>query len=714
MGLADHSPETIRSQVLECFPPAERGDGLAAQLADRLSAIALAASLERRLDALVELVEWTRRGEMDIDPEDPLAGRARLLAALHALNASPAARRAFQELCAEIVWETEAVGLFGDTGIPGDRGFIAELTDRILRRLLPEPSDTFDLSRLITRLYSTRKAVERLQHLPPEIFERLVELVVPADQSARWKPLRTAFAEGFRLLAVRVQGQGLSRKLRERGRAKSIGEAPFYRLALASDTLVQAWQAGTADFGAILRRWRQTAQACRSELQEIRRRLEGEGVSVDVVYGIDVIERCLERMEVMVEIMSAANPQSRAQAIHRLLVRLTVLAHQDRSPRHLLRESLQMLQRKIVERSGKTGEHYVARSLREYRHIWLAAAGGGLLTVATAAVKLEVTHAGLPLFVEGLAAGLNYALSFMLLHHFHLILATKQPAMTAAALATLLRVRDRTERLDRVVEYTVHICCSQFAAAVANVAVVFGGAFLFNFFWRLALGRNYLDGEAARHVFQTLSPVDSGTVFYAAFTGALLYAAAMIGGWLDNWAAWHRLPQAIADHALGRRLGRSRMVRLAGVVSRNAAGWGTNISLGFLLGLTPVFGQFLGLPLDVRHVTLSSGMLAFACAGLDGWFTTGWFFWALAGVGTMFVLNLSVSFGLSLYTAARAYDLDRRELGVLGARLLRRLTTRPLDFFLPRAFPREEERAEEARLEKPLHRETERPADRRP
>ena len=103
-----------------------------------------------------------------------------------------------------------------------------------------------------------------------------------------------------------------------------------------------------------------------------------------------------------------------------------------------------------------------------------------------------------------------------------------------------------------------------------------------------------------------------------------------------------------------------------------------------------MIGQFLGLPIDVRHVTLSSGLLAFACAGLRGWFSTGWFFWALAGVATMFVLNLSVSFFLSLYTAARAYNLARRELAVLGARLLRRFIQRPLDFILPRTLEEDE------------------------
>jgi site-specific recombinase len=287
----------------------------------------------------------------------------------------------------------------------------------------------------------------------------------------------------------------------------------------------------------------------------------------------------------------------------------------------------------------------------------------------------------------------------MLLHHFHLILATKQPAMTAATLATLLRSRNRTERLDRVVEFTVRICRSQFAAAMANVSVVFIGAFLFNFVWRLALGHNYLGTKQAQFVFETLSPVNSGTVFYAALTGVILWMAAMIGGWMDNWAVYHRLPQALAEHRLAGRFGRRRMAMAAGIVSRNMAGWATNISLGFLLGLAPVIGQFLGLPIDVRHVTLSSGMLAFACAGLRGWFSTGWFFWALAGVAAMFVLNLSVSFFLSLYTASRAYNLARKELAVLGARLLRRFIRHPLDFILPQRLGEEQAEGEKVKGE---------------
>ena len=674
------STSSIREHVVTFLDRGLGSDHDAYELAGSFEALEDAGSLAHRLDALIALIDWTRQGPTDAAG---LPDRSRLIKVIDVLEALPDVRLSLQDTFADILSETEGVNLFGETGIPGDRGFVAELTDRVMGRILPEPSDDHDLARLVSRLYASRAEAESFRLVASELFHRIVGALAPADRPEIWAPLKTAFADGFRLLAIRVQAQGLSTKLRARSHPASVAQSPFHLLALNSDALMDAWRAGE-DVSPPARSWREFCLACRAETAEVSRRLESEGVSVDIVYGLEVLERCLSRMEAMLDVIDSPPGTVRNEAVHRLLAELIVAAHDDRSIRHLIGGNLQMLQRKIVDRSGKTGEHYVAHSLREYRFIWLAAAGGGLLTVLTAAIKLKVTHSGLPLFIEGLLSGLNYAVTFMLLHHFHLILATKQPAMTAATLAKLLRSRDRTERLDSMVEFTVRICRSQFAAAMANVSVVFVGAFLFNFVWRLALGHNYLGTKEAQYVFETLSPVNSGTVFYAALTGVILWMAAMIGGWMDNWAVYHRLPQAIADHRLGERFGRMRMVRAAGIVARNMSGWATNISLGFLLGLAPVIGQFLGLPIDVRHVTLSSGMLAFAGAGLRGWFSTGWFFWALAGVGTMFVLNLSVSFFLSLYTASRAYDLARRELAVLGARLLRRFVQHPLDFVLPR------------------------------
>jgi site-specific recombinase len=186
--------------------------------------------------------------------------------------------------------------------------------------------------------------------------------------------------------------------------------------------------------------------------------------------------------------------------------------------------------------------------------------------------------------------------------------------------------------------------------------------------WQFMLGRPFMSESEASDIYTQLSPLSSGTVFYAALTGVILWLASVAGGWFDNFCAYHRLPLAIAEHPAGRYLGRERMARWGEKLAEHASGWSTNVSLGFMLGMTPAIGHFFGLPLDVRHVTLNSGILSLASTSLGyRWFGEGAFLLGVVGVGVMFVLNLSVSFALALASAARAYELPAHD----NAELLR-------------------------------------------
>jgi site-specific recombinase len=660
---------------------------LLADASTAVDRVIAADSLGHRLSAWVNLIDWARSGPGagEVAGTGALSSRAirRWTLLLDFLDAQPDVRARLQEATAEILAETESVNLFGAAGIPSGRGFIAEFSDRVVCRILPQPPNEHDLGRLLGRLYRTKTHAERFARVPPELFSRLADVVRPPGRSDIWAALRREFADGFRLLAARVQAEGLAPKLRARCGPARVDQSPFFLQQRAADTMLAAWIAGDAAASAA-DAWRAECAASRDAMSEIARRLETDGVSVDIVYGLDAIDRCLTRMELMAAVMETQPGPQRDAALHTLLSLLIAAAYQDRSITHLARSNLQLLSRKIVDRSGKTGEHYIAWTRREYWQIWGAAAGGGFVTTFTAAIKMVVVGAGFALFIEGLAAGLNYAVSFLLLQALGLVLATKQPAMTAAALANILRTHRGAQRVDDLVDYATQICRSQLAAAIANVAVVSVGAFVFSFLWEQISGRPFLDLHEAVHVFETLSPINSGTVWYAALTGGVLWAASLVGGWFDNWAAYHRLPEAIIAHPLGERFGRKRMVRVAGLVSRNIAGWATNVALGFMLGLIPVLGAFFGFPLDVRHVTLSTGTLALACAGLGkGWFHGGWFLLALAGIAVMFVLNLGVSFLLSLYTAARAYDLPRSFMLDFARAVGRRSLARPGDFVLP-------------------------------
>ena len=126
------------------------------------------------------------------------------------------------------------------------------------------------------------------------------------------------------------------------------------------------------------------------------------------------------------------------------------------------------------------------------------------------------------------------------------------------------------------------------------------------------------------------------------------------------------------------------MQKLADWVDHNIGPWSTSISLGYLLGFMPVFWEFFGLPLDVRHVTLNTGMFAFAAARFGpSAFSQVWLYSAIVGIALMFVLNLGVSFAIASFVALRAYDVRHKERASILRYVLGQIISSPLQFLLP-------------------------------
>jgi site-specific recombinase len=644
-----------------------------------LEAFMSAADAAAKADAFVVLVQAIR----------PSAERtwrdSELRALLDRLEPAGELRDQFGAALALLLSAVDATNLVGVAGIPGHRGFWSEFGDRLAADLLPSPRDERDLRELAGRLYRTSRDAQTLGDVPLDLFHRLTTLLAGAPPPGAWDGVRTAFADGFRLLLTRVESEGLSPKVRRRATACTVSASPFHLVGAAGDALVAAWLDGndTVDAAA---RFRKVAGECRKELRVVQQRLDEAGVSVDIVFSLEVIERCLTRAALMTEIMETPAGVQRSRAIHRLLFRLMRSVCDDRSLRHLFGWNMHLLGRKIVDRSSETGEHYIARTRREYRHIWAAAAGGGLLTVGTGVVKTVIHTWHLPALPEGVLYGLNYAVSFLCLQHFGLILATKQPAMTAARFAAIIRESEGESREDQVAIAASQLTSSQLAAAVSNVLVVGLGAALFSWLFLILIGRPFMAEEEAIETLRVMSPVNSFTIWYAALTGIVLWLASVAGGWFDNWCVYHRIPDGIAQRPAKTRWQRRLYQRLGTSLARNAAGWGTNVSLGFMLGMTPEFGRFTGLPLDVRHVTLNTGIVSLAAAGVSIEPGLRWLLLAVAGITVMFVLNLSVSFGCSLFSATRAYDLPAQEVRGLLKSIGRRLWRSPLTFVRP---PRE-------------------------
>ena len=386
--------------------------------------------------------------------------------------------------CFAVAWnETlaglDSVTLFAEAGLPGHHALPAELMGRVFQRLLPSAREESDTGRLFAEVFPSQVAVERFVGQQRFVFERLMKILWPGDGAAAAR-IEEDVRQAICLLATRVAGRGVTAAVRQRGSTKHVEDSPFYRLIFATDALVSVGAKETlvraGDEAARqqeLAGWQEAVRRCVEELDQIHLHMEDAGVSSALVYDLRSIEASLLRMEMLATVYAGEAPAIRAGASHsavRELVNTLVRGRlEDMRLRVLLGQSVNLLARKTVERTGQGGEHYIAHSPKAYWGMWRAAAGGGLLTVFTAAIKMRIIEGHFPLAVEGFLIGTDYAVSFVLLQLFGLALATKQPSMTAATLAGIIRENRGEMRWSKISEFAADISRTQLAAAFSNV-----------------------------------------------------------------------------------------------------------------------------------------------------------------------------------------------------------------------------------------------------
>ena len=239
-------------------------------------------------------------------------------------------------------------------------------------------------------------------------------------------------------------------------------------------------------------------------------------------------------------------------------------------------------------------------------------------------------------------------------------------------------------RMEALVDEVVCLVRSQTAAIAGNLLAVIPATLLLHWGWMAMTGHAMLDEAKALKIVGSIS-VWSGAWPFAIFTGVLLWLSSLAAAWADNWFALHELRVSLAEHRrLQHLLGPSRAGRMARWLERNAAGLAGNISLGFMLGMIPEIATFFGAPIDVRHVTLSTGQFtaALSVLGVGGLTLKVWLA-SIVGILGIGVLNLFVSFSLALFVATRARNIHAPERGLLRRAMMRRLRREPFSFILP-------------------------------
>ncbi len=655
---------------------------LAWDLTALLNAADPAAPLAERHLWIVRLMEWLRHsahaGARPASAEATPQPLLRLHLLLNAAAGDPLVSGRLQALAAAFWTGIDAATLWADFGFGDRTSFGSELLTRFEQRLLPGTPETRDLGALFRLLFEAGDAAW-VDRIDDPMLNALARLLGPGAPAAR-----AAMLDAIDILVSAVYASGRAPALRLRMDAAALQDDPFRQLTSAAAALRGALVDGRHDDALREAGYlRALLDACRRAASSVLPHLAEYGVSVNIVFELEQLHGRTQRIEQLIDCVIAPDPVPETR---RLLLEMIRVLGEQQGLRALLAQHYSLLARRVTERSAETGEHYITRDRAEYRDMLRRAAGGGLVIAGTTFVKFGLAALALSPFWAGLAAGTNYAASFVIVMLLHWTVATKQPAMTAPALAATLPAGGpgSEEEIEVFVDRVAALIRSQVAGIVGNVLMcvplVLGVMWLAAF----SLGTQPVGGDAARHVLDSITLLGP-TALYAAFTGVLLFASSLIAGWAENWFVFHRLDSAIAHNPrIVARLGPLRAQRWAGWWRYNVSGLAGNVSLGLLLGLVPVLAAFFALPLDVRHVTLASGQLA-AAVGALGWslLSAPGFWWCVAGIAVTGVLNVTVSFALAFKLALRSRGVRVKERSRIAAALRRRLWRQPASFFVP-------------------------------
>ncbi|MBX3636410.1 MAG: recombinase [Rubrivivax sp.] len=643
---------------------------------------------------LVRLMEWLRHAP---PPKGLQTGEAtdassaptprpivKLRHLLAVLDANPAHRERVQGLLGAFWREIDAAALFADFGFSSRLALRSEVTSRIRQRLLPRSPETRDLAELFHLVFDPRDAAW-VDALDEPLLARIAELLLPGAEPWDW---RGVMLDAITILVSAIHAAGFAPPLRKRMSPALLADEPFRQLPHAADRLRLSVQGGDAAQALAEARYlRALLDACRRASASITEHLEEHGVSVDIVFEMDQLRSRCERVELLLQCVLSPKPASELRHLVAELVRVEghLLGLRDLLARHY-----SLLARQVAERSAETGERYITRDRDEYRDMLRRAAGGGAVIAGTTFVKFAIAALGLSAFWTGFWSGANYAASFVLIMLLHWTVATKQPAMTAPAMAARLQVSgaNRSDaEIEAFVDRVAALIRSQVAGIAGNLALCAPLVLAAQWIAAWAFGAPLVGTEHAPYILDSLTLLGP-TALFAAFTGVLLFASSLVAGWAENWFVFHRLDSAIAHNPrIVVRLGAPRAARWAAWWRRNVSGLAANVSLGMMLGLVPALLGFVGLPIEVRHVTLSTGQVA-AALGAEGLalLTAPVFWWCVAGIAATGVLNVTVSFWLAFKVALRSRGVRVRDRSRIGQALRRRLRSRPLSFLWP---PRE-------------------------
>ena len=575
-----------------------------------------------------------------------------------------------------------------DANILSENAFFPELKKRISYKFLPPVEDENTISYIISKvLFNPKSDSDYIKNIKPEDgseFFKLMEI----EKISTLPKVKKELLISANILALRSVGNAL-----EAGITKMVPEYknfdnPFVALQSELDSLIGRFKkdkdlqidSKDVDYKQI----KIYLQQCLDFVDKAFKNASKFGISSKINQSLLKIRQQLKRIQDIIPILVVDTEEDILTNSKNLVSNTLKYNSHRNNVRELIDDSTRLISHLITSHTAETGTHYIATSPKEYLKMFWKASGGGIIVGFLCIFKMMMSYSHGSEFSHAVLYSLNYAFGFIIIYLLGFTLATKQPAMTAATMAKVLSDESSSEKnYKEFANLVAKLSRTQFIAFVGNVLWSFPVALAIIYGMDWFLEKNFAVAKADK-LLKDLNPIESKAILHACIAGFFLFISGIISGNISNSSIFNQIPERISQSPfLNQVIGAKNSKKLSDFYTKHWAGIISNFWFGIFLGVIAPLGVFLGLDLDIRHITFSAGNFALALYGKGFDIDTYTFVISLVTIFLIGAFNFIVSFGLSMLLAFRSRKVNFGELTIIYKTILKYFIKNPLRFFIP-------------------------------
>ena len=575
-----------------------------------------------------------------------------------------------------------------EANILSENGFFPEFRKRMLNTVLPSVENENSVWFLVDYI-SVRPAkdLKYLKSIPEEDFNELLKILGIADFITS-ETVKRELLFSANILAWRAIGNALDTEVMKMVPEYTNYENPFLALQDEMDLLKTEFRSNPAfqlsSKNVHYKQIKIYLEQCLLFVERAFKNSSKYGISGKINQSLLKIKQQIIRISDIINLLVLDNQEEVTKKTQKLIFNILEYKSHKNNISELFNDSTRLISHLITNHTAETGTHYISSNLKEYMKMFWKASGGGVIVGALCILKMMYGYAPGSEFSHAFMYAFNYAMGFIIIYLMGFTLATKQPAMTAATMAKVLSDEKNTRKnyLD-FAHLVSKLFRSQFIAFVGNVLWAFPVALAIIYGLDVLFNQNYA-AEKSNVLLKDLNPFESKALLHASIAGFYLFISGIISGNIGNNSIYYHIPQRIAKNpTIKLLLGVKTAQALSRYYSRNWAGIMSNLWFGVFLGVTAPIGTFLGLDLDIRHITFAAGNFAIGLYGKEFSVDSYTFWVSFITVFLIGFFNFVISFGLSMVLALRSRKMNLGGVKEIVKEIFSYFLKNPFRFFIP-------------------------------